>query len=130
CNLGHAAFPARLTVIACLAERSRTNGTHWIRRSLTRESFSHSLPALVTWHFSDPSQSLSLLQKCAFLAIIGSAGHLPGLFTRRTLFHTCRTIICNLGHGAFPAGLTVIPCLAEQSCTNGTHWIRRSLTRV
>ncbi|KFD44984.1 hypothetical protein M513_14136, partial [Trichuris suis] len=52
------------------------------------------------------------------------------LIGSRTLFHTCRTIICNLGYAAFPAGLTVIACLAEQSCTSGTHWIRRSLTRV
>ncbi|KFD47265.1 hypothetical protein M513_11865, partial [Trichuris suis] len=52
------------------------------------------------------------------------------LIGSRTLFHTCRTIICNLCHAAFPSGLTVIACLAEESRTNGSHWIRRSLTRV
>ncbi|KFD44986.1 hypothetical protein M513_14138, partial [Trichuris suis] len=52
------------------------------------------------------------------------------LIGTRTLFHTCRRIMCSLGHAALPAGLTVIACLAEESCTNGKHWIRRSLTRV
>ncbi|KFD59972.1 hypothetical protein M514_27844 [Trichuris suis] len=51
--------------------------------------FTHSFPTFVRQHFSEPSQSLSLLQKSAFPAIVGSAGHSPGYAGYAVLLALC-----------------------------------------
>ncbi|KFD72513.1 hypothetical protein M514_15349 [Trichuris suis] len=102
-RLGHIAF-FRPVALFIASSEVLFSGDRWFRWAFAR--FVH----LMTY-------SIILCGTILPLVLIGSP----------TLFHTCRTIICNLGHAALPVGLTVIASLAEQSCTNGTHWIRRNV---
>ncbi|KFD45470.1 hypothetical protein M513_13653 [Trichuris suis] len=105
-DFGHIAFFGPVAVIIPSAE-VRFSADRWFRWAFPR--FVHVL-----------TYGIVLCGTILRLVLIGS----------RTLFHTCRTIIWNLGDAALPAGLTVIDSLPEQRCTNGTHWIRRSFSRV